>query len=77
MAEHQTQQDNPVTLNTTDDAIVEVLSISNDLFTQGQMLLETLFRTWNLYQLLIAAAVFVVAHLLRAVLGPCIRAWKA
>jgi small-conductance mechanosensitive channel len=56
-------------------AIDEVLSISSDLLTQGQLLIETLFRTWNLYQILIAVAVFVVAHILRAVLGPPVRAW--
>ena len=75
MAQHQTEQDTIVTPTAPEVAIDEVISISSDLLTQGQMVIETLFRTWNLYQLLIAIGVFVVAHVLRAILGPRIRAW--
>ncbi|MFO8125241.1 MAG: mechanosensitive ion channel [Yoonia sp.] len=42
---------------------------------QAQLFVENMFRTWNLYQLLIAIGVFVAAQLLRAVLGPRIRKW--
>ena len=55
----------------------EVISIGNDLLLQGQTFAETLFRTWNLYQILIALGVFAAAHLMRAILGPKIRAWMA
>ncbi len=75
MAQHQTEQEVIVAPAAPDAAIDEVLSISNDLLSQGQILLEALFRTWNLYQILIAVGVFVVAHVLRAILGPRIRAW--
>ncbi|WP_106355329.1 mechanosensitive ion channel family protein [Yoonia maritima] len=34
-------------------------------------------RPWNLYQIGIAIGLFVLAHILRAVLGPRIRAWMA
>ena len=75
MAQHQTDIDNAAAQNTPEVAIDEVLNISSDLLAQAQMFVETLFRTWNLYQILIAVGVFIVAHLLRAVLGPRIREW--
>lgn len=75
MAQHQTDVDNAGAQNTPEVAIDEVLNISSDLLAQAQMFVETLFRTWNLYQILIAIGVFIVSHLLRAVLGPRIREW--
>ncbi|MEJ8561455.1 mechanosensitive ion channel [Yoonia sp. GPGPB17] len=42
---------------------------------QGQLFVENMFRTWNLYQLFIAIGIFAAAHVLRAVMGPRIRAW--
>lgn len=75
MAQHQTDVDNAAAQNTPEVAIDEVLNISSDLLAQAQMFVETLFRTWNLYQILIAIGVFIVSHLLRAVLGPRIREW--
>ena len=75
MAQHQTEQEVVVSPTAPEVAIDEVLSISSDLLAQGQLFVETLFRTWNLYQILIAIGVFVVAHILRAILGPRIRAW--
>ncbi|MEO1640667.1 MAG: mechanosensitive ion channel domain-containing protein [Pseudomonadota bacterium] len=42
---------------------------------QAEVFFDSMFRTWNLYQILIALAVFAAAHLLRAILGPRIRAW--
>ena len=75
MAQHQTDVDIAAPQNTPEVAIDEVLSISSDLLSQAHLFVETLFRTWNLYQIVIAFGVFVVAHLLRAVLGPRIREW--
>ncbi|MFT7106744.1 MAG: small-conductance mechanosensitive channel [Yoonia sp.] len=75
MAQHQTDVDIAVAQNAPEVAINEVLSISSDLLSQAQVFVETLFRTWNLYQILIAFAIFIVAHLLRAALGPRIREW--
>jgi small-conductance mechanosensitive channel len=77
MAQHDTTNIETPATASPEAAIDEVLSISTDLFQQGQLLIETLFRPWNLYQLLIAMAVFAVAHILRAILGPRIRAWMA
>ena len=77
MPEHLAEQDIALPQPSPEEAIEEVLSISSDLLSQGQSLVEMLFRTWNLYQLLIAIGIFVAAHLLRAVLGPRIRAWMA
>ncbi|MFT6074298.1 MAG: small-conductance mechanosensitive channel [Yoonia sp.] len=75
MAQHQTDVDIAVAQNTPEAAIDEVLSISSDLLLQAHVFGETLFRTWNLYQILIVFAVFIVAHFFRAVLGPRIREW--
>ena len=61
----------------TTPAIDQVLSIGNDLLSQGQTALEGLLRPWNLYQLGIALGLFALAHILRAILGPQIRAWMA
>nr|WP_242649817.1 mechanosensitive ion channel domain-containing protein [Yoonia litorea] len=47
------------------------------LISQVQIAIESMFRTWNLYQLLIVVGIFLVAHLLRALLGPRIRSWMA
>ncbi|MFQ1699596.1 mechanosensitive ion channel family protein [Loktanella agnita] len=53
----------------------EFIGIGSEIVTQAQTFLGSLFRTWNLYQIGIVIAVFVLAHLLRAILGPRIRAW--
>lgn len=77
MAEHDISLGNALVEASPEAAIEEVIDISSDLLSQGQMLVEMLFRTWNLYQILIALGVFILAHLLRASLGPRIRAWMA
>lgn len=71
-----------VTMQSPDDVIAEaqpefdqVLSIGNDLLTQGQAAFESLLRPWNLYQIGIALGLFALAHIMRALLGPRIRAW--
>ena len=53
----------------------EVIDIGTDLWMRAEVFFDSMFRTWNLYQLLIALAVFAAAHVLRAILGPRIRAW--
>ena len=79
MAQHDTDMTNPTTDTAPplDVPLDEVISITGDLWTQAQVFLDSMFRPWNAYQLLIAAGLFVLAHLLRAVFGPRIRAWMA
>ena len=55
----------------------EAVDIGSQLLAQGQDLVENLLRPWNAYQLSIAAGLLLVAHLLRRILGPRIRAWMA
>ena len=74
MAQH-TDTPSPLLPENPDEAIQEVISLSGDLLVQVQTIVENMFRTWNLYQLLIAAGIFILAHILRAVLGPRIREW--
>nr|WP_243144924.1 mechanosensitive ion channel domain-containing protein [Litoreibacter roseus] len=45
------------------------------LLMQSEAFVQTLWRPWNAYQIAIAVGMFVLAHLLRAILGPRIRAW--
>jgi small-conductance mechanosensitive channel len=59
------------------EAADAILDLGESLLLQVQGFLNTFLLPWNGYQLLIAAAVFLVAHLLRVLLGPRIRAWMA
>ncbi len=59
------------------EAVAELLDVGQSLFAQGETFLASLLRPWNAYQLIIAIGIFVAAYLLRAILGPRIRAWMA
>ncbi|WP_341366935.1 mechanosensitive ion channel domain-containing protein [Yoonia sp. BS5-3] len=75
MSRHVTMRGPDDVIAGTNPEIDQVLSIGTDLLAQGQTAFEGLFRTWNLYQIGIALGLFALAHILRAVLGPRIRAW--
>ena len=60
-----------------DLALDQVVDVGQSLLSQAEVFLYSLFRTWNLYQVLIAIGLFTLAHLLRVVLGPRIRTWMA
>ncbi len=70
MAQHTSGQNTPSVSEAFETPLQEVISIGTDLYTQAQVFVESMFRTWNLYQILIALAVFATAHVLRAILGP-------
>ncbi|MCO4848260.1 MAG: mechanosensitive ion channel [Yoonia sp.] len=55
----------------------QVLDVGQSLLGQAETFVMTMFRTWNLYQVAIAVALFALAHLLRMALGPRIRTWMA
>lgn len=55
--------------------VAELLDVGQSLLAQAEAFAMSLLRPWNAYQLGIAIALFVVAHLLRRVLGPPIRDW--
>ncbi|WP_147110080.1 mechanosensitive ion channel family protein [Tateyamaria sp. syn59] len=66
------------TLGETQDGetLVEVItSLGALLLGHFEVLISSLLRPWVAYQLGIALVVFLVAHLLRRVLGPRIREW--
>jgi len=69
--------DGPETSTPPDVALEQVVDVGQSLLAQAEVFIYSLFRTWNLYQVLIAIGIFVLAHVLRAVLGPRIRAWMA
>ncbi|MBB5720655.1 small-conductance mechanosensitive channel [Loktanella ponticola] len=55
----------------------QIIDVGQSLLIQAEMLFNSLFRTWNLYQIAIAVGLFGVAHVMRAIFGPRIRAWMA
>lgn len=57
--------------------IDQIVDVGQSFLGQAEAFLATMFRTWNLYQIGIAVALFAVAHVLRMVLGPRIRNWMA
>ncbi|KIC50149.1 mechanosensitive ion channel protein [Tateyamaria sp. ANG-S1] len=58
------------------ETLVEVVtSLFTLLLAQAETLVSSLLRPWVAYQLGIALAVFLGAHLLRRLLGPRIREW--
>ncbi len=59
------------------DAVEAILDVGQSLLSQTEVFVGTLLRPWNAYQVLIAIALFVVAHILRSVFGPPIREWMA
>ena len=75
MAAHDNPAGNAGPQNALEAPLDDVISIGSDLFTQAQVFSDSMFRPWSLYQLVIAVGVFIVAHLLRAILGPRIREW--
>lgn len=77
MAQHETIPESPPADAPLEVPLDEVIEIGGDLLTRGEAFFENMFRTWNTYQLLIALGVLVAAHILRAILGPRIRAWMA
>lgn len=77
MAQHETIPDSTPPEAPLEVPLDEVIEIGGDLLTRGEAFFENMFRTWNTYQLLIALGVLVAAHILRALLGPRIRAWMA
>ena len=77
MAQDETIPESPPADAPLEVPLDEVIKIGGDLLTRGEAFFENMFRTWNTYQLLIALGVLVAAHILRALLGPRIRAWMA
>ncbi|MFO7771247.1 MAG: mechanosensitive ion channel [Roseovarius gahaiensis] len=49
--------------------------IAISLWAQAQVFVEGLMRPWNAYQVVIAIALFLAAHLLARLLGPYVHAW--
>ena len=58
-------------------AATEIIDVGQSLLMRAEAFLSTFYRPWNGYQVGIAIALFVLAHLLRVWLGPRVRAWMA
>jgi len=62
---------------TSPEALAELVDVGQSLIGQAEVFALSLLRPWNAYQVAIALALFVLAHVMRAGLGPKIRAWMA
>jgi len=56
---------------------IQQADAGQSLLQQAEVFVATMFRTWNLYQVAIAVALFALAHVLRVLFGPRIRNWMA
>ena len=61
------------TVEPRDLEVDQIIDVGQSLLMQGEVLFNSLFRTWNLYQIGIAIGLFALAHVLRAIFGPRIR----
>lgn len=59
----------------TTGLIDRVIALLDMILEQGQLLLTGLLRPWNSYQLAIALALFLLAHLLGRIFTPRLQAW--
>ncbi|WP_378948268.1 mechanosensitive ion channel family protein [Paracoccus sp. R86501] len=59
----------------TTGLIDRVIALLDMILAQGQLLLTGLLRPWNSYQLAIALALLLLAHLLRMAFTPRLQAW--
>ena len=57
------------------DSLAEILDAVQTLLSRGEFVLSRLLTEQSLYQIAALAALFGLAHLLRALLGPRVRAW--
>lgn len=76
-AQAQTTGPSASTNDDLSEAASAILDVGQSLLAQAEVFLSTLLRPWNAYQLLIVVGLFIAAHVLRAILGPRIRAWMA
>ncbi|WP_336096270.1 mechanosensitive ion channel family protein [Roseovarius sp. CH_XMU1461] len=60
---------------TPEELAQDAQEIALSLWQKGELLLQDMARTWNLYQLLIFAVILVTAHVLSRVLGPRLHDW--
>ncbi|MHA6346981.1 mechanosensitive ion channel family protein [Roseivivax sp. CAU 1761] len=57
------------------ETLARIEGVLRALLSQGQLFLESLLRPWNAYQIAIAVALFVLAHLLAALFRPRLYDW--
>ncbi|MCZ0813719.1 MAG: mechanosensitive ion channel family protein [Pseudomonadota bacterium] len=58
-----------------ENALETSQEIATGLWLKAQILADQLMRPWNIYQIAIAATLFLAAHLLARLLGPRLHAW--
>jgi small-conductance mechanosensitive channel len=55
--------------------ISEITEVGQSLFTQGEVFITSLFRTWNLYQVAIALGLLLLSLGLRKIFAPRLHEW--
>jgi small-conductance mechanosensitive channel len=56
-------------------AITEITEVGQSLFTQAEVFIGSLFRTWNLYQVVIAIGLLLLSLVLRKLFAPRLHEW--
>jgi hypothetical protein len=65
----------PVVPPATASPISEITEVGQSLFTQGEVFITSLFRTWNLYQVAIALGLLLLSLGLRKIFAPRLHEW--
>ncbi|MDB4052817.1 mechanosensitive ion channel [Octadecabacter sp.] len=55
--------------------VSEITEVGHSLFTQGEVFITSLFRTWNLYQVAIALGLLLLSLGLRKIFAPRLHEW--
>ena len=58
-----------------DSPLADTVELSRSLLSQAEAITATLWRPWVAYQIVIALALFALAHVLRMILAPRLHAW--
>ena len=58
-----------------DSPLADTVELSRSLLSQAEAIIATLWRPWVAYQIVIALALFALAHVLRMILAPRLHAW--
>jgi small-conductance mechanosensitive channel len=65
----------PAAAPPADTALGEITEVGQSLFMQAEVFVASLFRTWNLYQVLIALGLLLASLVLRKLLAPRLHEW--
>lgn len=65
----------PLEGDATSAALSEITQVGQSLFSQAEIFVSSLFRTWNLYQVLIALGILLLSVMIRQLAAPRLHEW--